>query len=134
MCAGSNPAGGTEGGRVSSWEIDSYLEGVPAEQRVLLSELRATILACVPEADEVISYRIPAFRVDGAVVAGFASFTNHMSYLPFSGSVLAALSDEITGHPHTKSSLHFTLENPLSDSLVERLLAVRRAEILARGR
>src|ERR1700722_17253670 len=124
MCAGSKPAGGTEGGRVSSWEIDSYLEGVPTEQRVLLSELRATILACVPEAEEVISYRIPAFRLDDAVVAGFASFKAHMSYLPFSGSVLAELSDEIAGYPHTKSSLHFTAENPLGVALVERLISV----------
>jgi uncharacterized protein YdhG (YjbR/CyaY superfamily) len=119
---------------VSSSDIDSYLEGVPREQRLILRELRTTILQFVPEAREEISYRIPAFRVDGAVVAGFASFKNHMSYLPFSGSVLAQLSDEISGYPHTKSSLHFTLENPLSDALVERLLSVRRAEILARGR
>jgi uncharacterized protein YdhG (YjbR/CyaY superfamily) len=119
---------------VSSSDIDSYLDGVPLEHQKALRELRATILQFVPEADEEISYRIPAFRVDGAVVAGFASFENHMSYLPFSGSVLAELSDEISGYPHTKSSLHFTLENPLSHALVERLLSVRRAEILARGR
>jgi uncharacterized protein YdhG (YjbR/CyaY superfamily) len=119
---------------VSSSEIDSYLKGVPLEQRVVLSELRATILRFVPEANEEISYRIPAFRVDGAVVAGFASFKTHMSYLPFSGSVLAELSAKISGYPHTKSSLHFTLDHPLGDALVERLLSVRRAEIRARGR
>jgi uncharacterized protein YdhG (YjbR/CyaY superfamily) len=122
------------GGRVSSSEIDTYLEGVPLEQRFALGELRTTILTFVPEADEVISYRIPAFRVDGEVVAGFASFKSHMSYLPFSGSVLAKLSDEIAQYSHTKSSLHFTVDHPLSDALVERLLSVRRAEIRARGR
>lgn len=118
---------------MSSSEVDSYLEGVPVEQRSALRDLRTTILRFVPEADEGISYQIPAFRVDGAVVAGFASFKTHMSYLPFSGSVLAELPEEISGHPHTKSSLHFTLDNPLSDALVERLLAVRRAEIRAKG-
>jgi uncharacterized protein YdhG (YjbR/CyaY superfamily) len=119
---------------VSSSDIDSYLEGVPSEQRLLLGDLRATILRLVPEADEVISYRVPAFRVDGAVVAGFAAFKNQTSYLPFSGSVLADLLDEISQYPDTESSLHFTLDSPLRDALVERLISVRRAEIRARGR
>lgn len=119
---------------MSSSDIESYLEGVLLEQRLLLRELRATVLRFVPEAKEEISYRIPAFRVDGAIVAGFASFKNHMSYLPFSGSVLAELSADISQYSHTKSSLHFTLANPLSDALVERLISARRAEIRARGR
>lgn len=118
---------------MSSSEIDLYLEGVPLGQRTCLSELRMTILQFVPDAEEGISYRVPAFRLDGAVVAGFAAFKTHMSYLPFSGSVLAELSEEISGYPHTKSSLHFTLDNPLSDSLVERLLSARRSEIRVRG-
>jgi uncharacterized protein YdhG (YjbR/CyaY superfamily) len=91
-------------------------------------------LAFVPEAEEVISYRIPAFRVDGVVVAGFASFTTHMSYFPFSGSVLDEVADEISHYARSKSSLHFTLDNPLSDALVGRLISARRAEIRARGR
>jgi uncharacterized protein YdhG (YjbR/CyaY superfamily) len=119
---------------VSGSEIDAYLEGVPAHQRESLSWLRASILAAVPEAEEGISYRVPAFRVDGAVVAGFASFTNHMSYLPFSGSVLDRLSDEISAFTHTKSSLHFTENKPLSEDLVRRLVAARRDEIRRRGR
>ena len=119
---------------MSSSEIDSYLEGVPLEQRQALSELRRRILQFAPEAEEGISYQIPAFRLDGIVVAGFASFKKHMSYLPFSGSVLGELSGEISQYSHTKSSLHFTLENPLRDSLVNRLLSVRKSEILAKGR
>ncbi|MCU1362341.1 MAG: hypothetical protein JWM55_169 [Acidimicrobiaceae bacterium] len=119
---------------MSSSDIDSYLENIPLEQRTVLRELRRTILRYAPDAQEGISYRIPAFRVDGAVVAGFASFKHHMSYLPFSGSVLAELSDEISCYAHTKSSLHFTLDNPLADALIERLLSVRRTEIRVRGR
>jgi uncharacterized protein YdhG (YjbR/CyaY superfamily) len=119
---------------VSSSDIDAYLEKVPDHQREALSLLRARILNQVPEAEEEISYRIPAFRIEGAVVAGFASFTNHMSYLPFSGSVLSQLSDEIAPFTHTKSSLHFSTDNPLSDDLVKRLIAVRWDEIRRRGR
>jgi uncharacterized protein YdhG (YjbR/CyaY superfamily) len=119
---------------VSTSDIDAYLETVPAVHREVLSALRARILDALPEADAGISYRVPAFRLNGAVVAGFASFTNHMSYLPFSGSVLSELSKEIAGYTHTKSALHFTPGNPLSDDLVERLIAVRVSEIRQRGR
>jgi uncharacterized protein YdhG (YjbR/CyaY superfamily) len=118
---------------VSTSEIDAYLKTVPATDREVLGDLRARILDALPEAEEGISYRVPAFRVGGAVVAGFASFTNHMSYLPFSGSVLSELSDEISGFTHTKSALHFTPDHPLSDELVKRLIAVRWSEIRQRG-
>jgi uncharacterized protein YdhG (YjbR/CyaY superfamily) len=47
----------------------------------------------VPEAEQVISYRVPAFRVDGKTVAGLAAFNNHLSYLPFSGTVLPRLTE-----------------------------------------
>jgi uncharacterized protein YdhG (YjbR/CyaY superfamily) len=118
---------------MSSSDIDHYLETVPSLQREVLSALRAMILKTIPDAEEGISYRIPAFRVDGAVAAGFASFTNHMSFLPFSGSVLEQLSDEIAAFTHTKSALHFTTDTPLSGELVERLVAVRLSEIRQRG-
>jgi uncharacterized protein YdhG (YjbR/CyaY superfamily) len=119
---------------VSALEIDAYLETVPASQREALSLLRAKILSAVPDAEEGISYRVPAFRIDGAVVAGFASFTNHMSYLPFSGSILSQMPDEIATYSHTKSALHFTEDLTLSDELVRRLVSLRRAEICQRGR
>jgi uncharacterized protein YdhG (YjbR/CyaY superfamily) len=117
---------------VSRAEIDAYLEGVPVPHRTALELLRTTILESVPEAEEGISYRIPAFRVEGAVIAGFASFKNHMSYLPFSGSVLGELSKEIAPYTHTKSALHFTEDAPLSDDLVKRLIEVRWCEIRRR--
>jgi uncharacterized protein YdhG (YjbR/CyaY superfamily) len=117
---------------MSTSEIDAYLEAVPTAQRTTLSVLRRRILAAVPQAEQVISYRVPAFRVDGAVVAGFASFKNHMSYLPFSGSVLSELSAEIASFTHTKSALHFTEDAPLSDDLVKRLIEVRWSEIRRR--
>ena len=51
----------------------------------------------------MISYRVPAFRVDGKVVAGFAAFKDHLSYLPFSGSVLGKLADDLDGYTMTKA-------------------------------
>jgi uncharacterized protein YdhG (YjbR/CyaY superfamily) len=82
---------------VSAEEVDEYLRGVEEPKSSVLEALRCTILEIVPDAEQVISYRVPAFRVRGKTVAGFAAFKNHLSYLPFSGSVLPQLADESRG-------------------------------------
>ena len=114
---------------MSAEEVDNYLTSVAEPKRGSLQELRRTILEVVPDAEQVISYRVPAFRVQGKVVAGFAAFKDHLSYLPFSGSVLTQLADQLTGYTMTKSALHFPVDRPLPKSLVEDLIAVRLEEI-----
>ena len=117
-----------------SEQVDEYLRGVEEPKRSTLAAVRRMILEIVPDAQETISYRVPAFRVDGAIVAGFAAFRDHLSYLPFSGSVLAQLPDELSGYTMTKSALHFPIDEPLPKAIVEQLIAVRRAEVRQRGR
>ena len=90
-----------------------------------LKRSRSTILEIVPDAEQIISYRVPAFRLGGMTVAGFAAFRDHLSYLPFSGSLLPQLADELQSYTMTKSALHFAVDQPLPKSLVERLIAVR---------
>jgi uncharacterized protein YdhG (YjbR/CyaY superfamily) len=114
---------------VSADEVDQYLSAVDEPKRTTLEALRRTILAIVPEAEQVISYRVPAFRVQGKIVAGFAAFKDHLSYLPFSGSVLEQLEDELRGYTMTKSALHFPVDGPLPASLVKKLIAVRLDQI-----
>ena len=109
-------------------DVDAYLSGLEEPKRATLQALRSTILEVVPEAEELISYRVPAFRVGGRTVAGFAAFRDHLSYLPFSGSVLSQLADELAGYTMTKSALHFAVDRPLPKPLVEKLIAVRLAE------
>ena len=113
---------------MSAKQVDEYLRGLEEPKRSTLEALRRTILELVPDAEQVISYRVPAFRVGGKTVAGFAAFRDHLSYLPFSGSVLSQLSDELDGYTMTKSALHFPVDRPLSKKLVKRLIAVRLAE------
>jgi uncharacterized protein YdhG (YjbR/CyaY superfamily) len=113
---------------VSAEEVDEYLRGVEEPKRSTLQALRRTILEIVPDADEVISYRVPAFRVGGKTVAGFAAFKDHLSYLPFSGSVLPPLADELKGYTMTKSALHFPVDRPLPKTIVKKLIAVRLGE------
>ena len=103
---------------VSAQEVDEYLHAVEGPQRDTLEALRRTILEFVPDAEQVISYRVPAFRVGGQIVAGFAAFKNHLSYLPFSGSVLDLLPEELEGYTTTKSALHFSVDRPLPKTLV----------------
>ena len=110
-------------------EVDEYLRGIEEPKRTTLEALRRTILEIVPGAEQVISYRVPAFRVGGQTVAGFAAFRHHLSYLPFSGSVLPQLTDELAGYTMTKSALHFPVDQPLPKTLVKRLIAVRLGEL-----
>src|SRR5207302_11013201 len=93
--------------------IDAYLDDVGEPKRATLEAVRRTILETVPEAEEVISYGIPAFRVNGNTVAGIAAFKDHLSYVPFSGSVLGQLADDLEGYTMTKSALHFPVDRPL---------------------
>jgi uncharacterized protein YdhG (YjbR/CyaY superfamily) len=118
---------------VSAEEVDKYLRGVEEPKRSVLQTLRGTILEIVPEAEQVISYGIPAFRVRGKTVAGFAAFKTHLSYLPFSGSVLGQFADEFDGYAITKSSLHFHVDRPLPKALVKKLIAVRLADATQRS-
>jgi uncharacterized protein YdhG (YjbR/CyaY superfamily) len=108
--------------------VDEYLAAVTGERRVALDRLRAAIRRVVPRAQECISYGIPAFRLDGRIVAGFAATVKGCSYFPFSGSTLRALAAELEGYEGTKGSLHFDPARPLPVALVRKLIKARIAE------
>ena len=110
-------------------EIDAYLQQVDEPGRTTLETVRRAILDVIPEAEQCISYSVPAFKVDGKVVAGLAAFTHHLSYLPHSGSVLGQLGEELAGYTKTKSALHFPHDTPLPPELVRRLIEVRRRQL-----
>lgn len=112
-------------GAVSAQEIDHYLDGLEEPKRTTLAQLRQTILAIVPEAEQGISYGVPAFKVRGKTIAGFAAFKNHLSYLPHSGSVFTELEDELQGYSTSSGALRFSIDEPLPVPLVEKLIAVR---------
>lgn len=113
---------------MSAEDVDEYLRGIEEPKRSTLEALRRTILEIVPDAEQVISYKVPAFRVEGRIVAGFAAFKDHLSYLPFSGSVLPELASELEGYTMTKGALHFPIDRPLPKTLVGTLIAARRSE------
>ena len=110
---------------MSAREIDAYLATLGEPARTSLGTLRRTIAEIIPEAEECISYGMPAFRLDGTVVAGFAAFKKHLSYLPHSGSILEQMAGELEGYERTAGSLHFPLDAPLPQPLVEQLIRLR---------
>lgn len=114
--------------------IDAYLATVPADRRAALQRLRRAIHAAASGAEECISYGIPAVRVDGEVVAGFAATAKGCSYFPFSGTTLGTLARELEGYGGTKSSLHFSPAQGLPAALVRKLVRARRAEVKAKAR
>ena len=118
---------------MSRQEIDQYLATLDEPKRSTLSALRDTIVSVIPDAEERISYGMPAFRVQGKVIAGFAAFKNHLSYVPHSGSVLPELATELAGYAQTTGSLHFPIDAPLPRNLVEKLIAVRMRQAFNAG-
>jgi uncharacterized protein YdhG (YjbR/CyaY superfamily) len=116
---------------VSAAEIDEYLDGLEEPKRATLEQLRRTILECIPEAEQGIAYGVPAFRLQGKVVAGFAAFKNHLSYLPHSGSVFPELRDEFAAYTSSTGALRFPVDTPLPPAIVAQLIQVRVAQALA---
>jgi len=108
--------------------IDAYLATVTPTKRAALQKLRKTIRAVVPKAEECISYRIPAFRLGGDVVAGFCARADGCSYFPFSGRTLTTLAKELAGYTKTKGALHFDDDAGLPPALVRKLIKTRIAE------
>ena len=118
---------------MSASDIDAYIDALPEPKRETLQEVRRRILAIIPDAEQKISYAMPAFALNGKVVAGFAAFKNHLAYLPHSGRVLAALDSKLTGFVRTGGSLHFPLDEPLSSELLAALIEEKMSQMEADG-
>jgi uncharacterized protein YdhG (YjbR/CyaY superfamily) len=111
--------------RMSTPDIDAYIAALPEPKRSSLEEMRRRILDIVPDAEQKISYGTPAFAIGGKVVAGFASFKNHLAYLPHSGRVFPQLERELQGFVRTSGSLHVPVDQPLSPELLAALIEAK---------
>lgn len=111
--------------RMSIADVDAYISALPEPKRSSLEEMRRRILDIVPDAEQKISYGMPAFTIAGRVVAGFASFKNHLAYLPHSGRVFQQLERELQGFVRTSGSLHVPIDQPLSPELLAALIEAK---------
>ena len=110
-------------------EVDRYLELLPEAHRTSLEGLRDTIREVLPEAGEGLAYGVPAYRLNGKLVAGFAAHAKHVNYLPHSGSVVGELGDVLAGYDTTKGSVKFPPGESLPVEVVRALVAARLAEL-----
>ncbi len=114
--------------------VDAYLAAQPPEQRELLWALRARVAALAPEADETISYAMPAFKLGDRFLLSFAGWKHHCSIYAIHDELLAKYAPELRGYATTKGSLHFSRAQPLPDRLVDEFVRERVATIKAGGR
>lgn len=115
--------------------VDGYLAKLPPERRAAMELLRATIKAAVPEATEVISYKMPAFRSHGGqFLVSYDAFKAHYSLFPASAAVVEACGAELTPYLSGKGTIRFPADRPIPVALVTRILKARWAENAAAER
>ncbi len=107
--------------------IDEYLAALNADQRAALKKLRKTIRAAAPKAEECISYQLPAFRLNGMLVA-FGATANHCAFYPMSSATVEAYKDELKEYDTSKGTIRFQPSKPLPAALVRKLVKARIAE------
>lgn len=101
-----------------------YVETTQPHRDTML-EMRQRILVILPDAEEIVSYGMPAFRVNGVIVCGMKAAKNHVGYYPFSASILPLFAEELQKFSKTKSALHVPIDKPLSRTLLKKLVAAR---------
>jgi uncharacterized protein YdhG (YjbR/CyaY superfamily) len=110
---------------MSEEQIDQHLAKVAEPQRSTLQALRKMIREIIPEAEEVISYGFPGYKIDGKIICGFDAFKNHCSFFPHSSLVIPALEDELKDYKTSKGALQFAIDKPLPKALVKKLITTR---------
>jgi uncharacterized protein YdhG (YjbR/CyaY superfamily) len=113
--------------KIAPKNVDEYLAGIPEPARSTFNKMRAAIRSAVPpQAAEIISYRIPAFK-DKRVLVWFAAFSKHCSLFP-TAVIIEAFKHELKGFSTSKGTIHFPTDKPLPTALVKRLVKARVAQ------
>ena len=114
--------------------VDAYLAGLPASQRDLLQALRDRVKSLAPQAEETISYAMPAFKLGNRFMVSYAGWKGHCSIYPIHDELLDRYGDALRENARTKGSLHFSAAHPLPDGLLDELVRSRVATLEAGGR
>ena len=109
-------------------DVDEYIKSYPAEIQRLLEQVRATIKRAAPKATEVISYGMPAFRLNGMLV-WFGAHTNHIGLYP-KASGIEAFKKELSSYKNARGSVQFPVDKPLPLALISKIVKFRVAENL----
>ncbi len=112
--------------------VDEYIASQPETLQGVLQRVRSTIRKAVPEAEEVISYKIPTYKLLGGTVLHFAGWKQHYSLYPANGHVVAAFKDDLAPYEISKGTIRFPLSQPVPVKLIERIAKFRANEIAER--
>ena len=108
--------------------IDEYLAALSEDKRAALERLRQIIRATAPNAEECISYQLPAFRLDGRMLVAFGASADHCAFYPMSSATVAAHKDDLKNYDTSKGTIRFRPDHPLPAALVRKLVKARIAE------
>ena len=109
--------------------IDAYITGFPTEVQQRLQRLRQVILEAAPDAEEVIRYQMPTFRLAGKNLVHFAAFQHHIGFYPIPSGI-AAFKKELSPYKQGKGSVQFPLDEPVPYELVKKIVAFRVKETM----
>lgn len=109
-------------------DIDEYIAGFPTDIQLILEQVRTTIKKAVPKAEEVISYKMPAFKLHRILVY-FAGHKNHIGFYPTSSGI-KAFKNELSVYKGAKGSVQFPLDRPLPYDLIAKIVKFRVTEDL----
>lgn len=112
--------------------VDEYIAAQPEERRITLKQVRSIIRKALPKAEEVISYKIPAYRVPGGIALYFAGWKQHYSLYPANDRVVAAFKEDLAPYKRSKGTVRFPLSEPVPAKLIERIAKFRAKELAAR--
>ena len=109
--------------------IDEYLAGLSAENRAALQRVRRAVHAAAPKAEECIAYGIPAFRLNGKLIAAFKAAAPHCSFHPMSGDTVMTLKADLAGYSTSRGTIRFSAPEGLPATLIRKLVKARIAEV-----
>jgi uncharacterized protein YdhG (YjbR/CyaY superfamily) len=114
--------------------VDEYLATLPPDRRAVMEDLRRTIRAAAPDADEVITYKMPGFKSNGRVLVSYDAFKAHYSLFPASQVVIDTLGDEVQPYVAGRGTFRFPASRPIPLETVARIVRVRLDEVAEAGR
>lgn len=114
--------------------VDHYIATHPENVQAILQRVRGAIRKAVPDAEEVISYQIPAYKRRGRPIVYFAGWKAHYSLYPATGHLVAALKAELAPYEVSKGTIRFPLSRPVPVKLIERIAKLRAREAEERVR
>jgi uncharacterized protein YdhG (YjbR/CyaY superfamily) len=119
-------------GKANFTNVDEYISRQPKTAQVALQLVRRTLLKALPGAEEVISYKIPAYRLNGGTVLYFAGWKQHYSLYPSGERMITKFKDQLAPYKVSKGTIRFSLSEPVPVKLIERIAKFRAEEAVQR--